>query len=214
VRHSMDLLTLHFARHALAAQAQSNPALLPALGAVDAEIATGLASAPADTDHGALAAALCGVARSGHWRTVEEEFRAEHPTCEACDGAIDLQIHHRMDFHTAILLGRPDLELDPRNLITLCMGPELQHHLLLGHLDDYRSYNPAVANDVAAYATMSSERIRSSPNWQAERDARAKPWDEWSPALKTSERAKLDTELPPDPVLLARFGLTVRPYTG
>ena len=209
----MDLLSLHFARHALAEQAQANPALAPALGAVDEEIAQRMLDAPAGmVDHGAMAAALCGVPRSGHWHTVEEEFRSAHPTCETCSGDVNLQVHHRFDFHEAILLGRPDMELDPRNLITLCMDPDLQHHLLLGHLDDYRSYNPNVADDVATFATMSAERIRSSPNWQAAAAARPVPWEAWSPALKDSTRALLDATLPPDPQVLQRFGLTIRPY--
>jgi len=31
-----------------------------------------------------------------------------------------LQVHHIFPFHYCIALGRPDLELDDRNLITLC----------------------------------------------------------------------------------------------
>lgn len=64
-----------------------------------------------------------------------------------------------------MLVGRPDLELDPRNLLTLCIRPDCEHHVLLGHLDDYESYNPKVLGFVKAYAaspTGKSGRIQRS----------------------------------------------------
>ena len=57
-------------------------------------------------------------------------------------------MHHIFPFHYCIALGRPDLELDDRNLITLCEDeagkPGQNHHLLVGHLDDFESSNLAV----------------------------------------------------------------------
>ena len=41
----------------------------------------------------------------------------------------------------------PALELDPKNLIVLCMGPN-ECHLLIGHGDNFKLYNPYVAADV------------------------------------------------------------------
>ena len=53
-------------------------------------------------------------------------------------------------FHYVVLVGRPDLELDPRNLLTLCIRPDCEHHVLLGYLGDYESYNPKVLGFVKA----------------------------------------------------------------
>ena len=205
----MDLLTLHFARHALAQQAVTNPVLLPALAAADAEIAervSAATSAGAALDHGAMAAALCGVARSGHWHSVEVDFLSKNPTCAACGTSESLNVHHRFDFHEAILLGRPDLELDERNLITLCVGP-MQHHVLLGHLDSYLSFNPTVAADIVTYRGWDEARIRGDAAFRALVVSRAPPWEQWSPALKDSTRALWDATLPPDPQVLARYDL-------
>lgn len=82
--------------------------------------------------------------RSGHWPALEREFLAEHPTCAACSAARDLNVHHVQPFHLV-----PSLELDPTNLITLCAAPNWCH-LLIGHGDSFRAYNPTVREDAAA----------------------------------------------------------------
>jgi hypothetical protein len=163
-------------------------------------------------DHGALVAALYGIARSSRWRGVEADFLSKFPTCAACGGTGGLNVHHVFDFHEAIDLGRPDLELDERNLITLCT--ELQHHILLGHLDSYQSYNPTVRRDVATYHGWSEEAIREDAAYQAMVAARPAAWSDWTPAQRVAHRAWLDANMPPDPAVLARFGLTITPYTS
>jgi hypothetical protein len=40
----------------------------------------------------------------------------------------------------------PELELDPKNLITLCMSRK-ECHLQIGHGDDFKAYNPNVETD-------------------------------------------------------------------
>lgn len=45
-------------------------------------------------------------------------------------------MHHLKPFHLF-----PKLELDPANLITLCMTKKMCH-LLIGHGDDFAMYNP------------------------------------------------------------------------
>jgi hypothetical protein len=40
---------------------------------------------------------------------------------------------------------RPNLELDPSNLITLCRG----HHLYVGHNGNWKLWNPRVREDAA-----------------------------------------------------------------
>lgn len=81
--------------------------------------------------------------RSDKWPTVEKHFREAHPTCAACGGKDRLNVHHCMPFHLD-----PSKELDPTNLITLCMG-EKECHLHIGHGGSFKQYNPNVRRDAA-----------------------------------------------------------------
>ena len=69
-------------------------------------------------------AARCGVARSSRWPRIEKLHLSLQPKCACCGDKMDphagMQVHHIFPFHYCIALGRPDLELDLRNLITLC----------------------------------------------------------------------------------------------
>jgi 5-methylcytosine-specific restriction protein A len=80
--------------------------------------------------------------RSSRWPTLEKHFKAAHPTCAACGSKKRLNVHHCMPFHLD-----PSLELDPNNLITLCMGAK-ECHLRLGHGGSFKQYCP----DVRKYA--------------------------------------------------------------
>lgn len=171
---------------------------------------TGGALAYASFDHGGLEAARLGVPRSPHWSSVEHFFRTANPACARCGSVTAIQVHHGFAFHECVLAGRPDLELDPRNLHSLCMDPEWQCHLLVGHLDDFRSWNPNLLVDLA-HPLLAGVALRTDAGWLVERTQRAKPWDEWTPAEHAAFRARLDSELPPDPALLARYALNA-PY--
>lgn len=81
--------------------------------------------------------------RSGKWPTIEKHFLEEHPECEACGSKTRLNVHHCLPFRS-----HPELELDPKNLITLCMSMGKECHLALGHGDDFHQYNQAVREDV------------------------------------------------------------------
>jgi hypothetical protein len=83
--------------------------------------------------------------RSPGWHRVEHAFVTSHPNCAACGGTEHLQVHHIMPFHL-----HPELELDPSNLITLCMGPS-ECHVLIGHGDNFRAYNPNVVADATSF---------------------------------------------------------------
>jgi 5-methylcytosine-specific restriction enzyme A len=83
-------------------------------------------------------------ARSGKWRTVEKNFLLEHPVCAACGGSKKLNVHHIKPFHMF-----RELELDPNNLITLCMSFEREDHVLLGHCGNFKLYNPNIREDAA-----------------------------------------------------------------
>jgi hypothetical protein len=72
-----------------------------------------------------------------------------------------LQVHHIKPFHL-----HPNLELDPGNLITLCEARGRDHHLLLGHLDAWDSYNEHVREDVKHFYRKSAAQIRADLRWQ------------------------------------------------
>ena len=76
--------------------------------------------------------------RSTHWPTVEKHFKEAHSTCAACGSSKNLNVHHCMPFHLD-----PTMELNPTNLITLCMD-EKECHLHIGHGGSFKQYNPEV----------------------------------------------------------------------
>jgi 5-methylcytosine-specific restriction protein A len=82
--------------------------------------------------------------RSPHWPACRKAHLAAHPTCAACGGTTHLQVHHKKPFHL-----HPELELDPANLITLCESPGVDHHLHVGHLGDWKGFNPNVDRDAS-----------------------------------------------------------------
>ena len=117
--------------------------------------------------------AALGIKRSEYWPKVEEAFKKSNPICAACGGpATELNVHHVFPFHMVILAGRPDLELDPRNLITLCVDPEFDHHLYVGHLGNFVSFNAAVVNDCKTYGKIAKASLGANASWLAERVAR------------------------------------------
>ncbi len=83
------------------------------------------------------------VKRSSAWPKVEKEHLASNPACAICNSTTRLNVHHKMPFHL-----KPELELDPNNLITLCMSTR-ECHLLIGHGDNFKAYNPNVEQDAA-----------------------------------------------------------------
>jgi 5-methylcytosine-specific restriction endonuclease McrA len=87
--------------------------------------------------------------RSPQWPAVEKAFLKYNPTCAVCKTKSNLNVHHKQPFHLA-----PRLELDPSNLITLCRP----HHLLVGHLEDWKSYNVDVEKDAATWLEKISKR--------------------------------------------------------
>ena len=95
--------------------------------------------------------------RSPHWGEVRIWHLVEHPTCEACGGRDHREVHHRIPFHV-----RPELELDPNNLITLCeVGPgRMNCHLVLGHCGNWKLFNATVDADAVHFAAMLAKARR------------------------------------------------------
>jgi 5-methylcytosine-specific restriction endonuclease McrA len=92
------------------------------------------------------------VTRSSEWHSVEKAHLKVQPFCAACGSNNRLQVHHKEPFHLD-----PALELDPTNLITLCMDTN-ECHLKLGHGDNFKAYNPNIVADVEALVKDPSVR--------------------------------------------------------
>lgn len=93
----------------------------------------------------------CGTSkRSPKWSHFREKYLKQHRAkglgCEACGAKRGLALHHRVPFNTD-----PTRELDPTNIVVLCMYTGgLLCHLELGHSGDYKKYNPKIDQDAAA----------------------------------------------------------------
>lgn len=83
--------------------------------------------------------------RDPHWASVRKAFLSAHLECAACGSSKSLEAHHVMPFHID-----PQRELDPTNLIALCLSPGRWCHLAIGHGGNYRAYNPAARDDADA----------------------------------------------------------------
>jgi hypothetical protein len=79
--------------------------------------------------------------RSPQWRHVQQDFLSKNPCCAVCKSTTRLNVHHKKPFHL-----HPELELDENNLITLCMSKK-ECHLLIGHGNDFKAYNPNIEKD-------------------------------------------------------------------
>jgi hypothetical protein len=176
----------------------------------------------AKTDNGLVAANAHGVsARSEHWAEVEKEYKTKNPNCIACDpknyGKVGIQIHHTFyPFHIAILAGRPDLELDERNLRSLCETekdkPAPNHHILLGHLKNFRSWNPNLDTDAQKYKGMTEEQILAQQDYLTEESKRPDPDKAEQKDFLKALRIEMDTKFPPNSELLKKFNITLKPF--
>jgi len=88
--------------------------------------------------------------RSPQWPALRKQHLLLWPICEACRADSDLEVHHLDP-----VSWRPDKELDPDNLMTLCR----RCHLLVGHLDNWASFNPEAEFDAVRWR----EKIKFRP---------------------------------------------------
>lgn len=93
--------------------------------------------------------------RSPHWPAVRKAHLEKHPTCEVCGHAGEkVNVHHVRPFHV-----HPELELEETNLITLCEDEAFVNcHLFIGHLGNFRGWNPAVRADAKEW----KEKLREN----------------------------------------------------
>ena len=83
------------------------------------------------------------ITRSSKWGSVRKAALLANPACSCCGSTERLQVHHCVPYHL-----RPELELEPKNLIVLCMSKN-ECHLLVGHSrKGFKWYNPYVMADL------------------------------------------------------------------
>jgi len=87
--------------------------------------------------------------RSYKWAVLRNGFIQDHPDCAAC-GRPAAVAHHVVPVHLA-----PDRELDASNLLPFCD----RCHFLVGHLGDWKAYNPTAREDAAEWIA----RVESRP---------------------------------------------------
>lgn len=156
-------------------------------------------------DNGARIAWAHGVgARSPKWPAAERLSLRNQKFCDVCGVAMDpkikVQVHHVIPYHFCILLGRPDLELDQRNLIVLCEteagAPSPNHHLRVGHSGDFQSSNINVRNDASKFFRMDEATIEKNPLYLENVKNRLKPWDKMTDQNKADLRSLMDRLYP------------------
>ena len=142
--------------------------------------------------------------RSPHWPHVEKAVLHLHKWCAACGPdkvCKGLQVHHVWPFHMAVALGRPDLELDPRNLIVLCEtehnDPEANHHLAVGHLGNFRSAgNIHVADDAVLFAGLTAAQIEADPRYLARKATMLPDLDKMTDDQRAAFTAAMNAAIP------------------
>lgn len=73
--------------------------------------------------------------RSPSWGSVRRKYLASNRQCKTCGTKERIEVHHVKPYHLF-----PALELDANNLMSLCE----RCHLFVGHLGDWRAWNPQV----------------------------------------------------------------------
>jgi 5-methylcytosine-specific restriction enzyme A len=157
-------------------------------------------------DNGAKAAHAHGVKRSPLWPDVEKRHRELQPNCVCCAAGTNMttpvQVHHIIPFHFVVLLKRPELELDPRNLMTLCEAERHKqapnHHLLIGHFEDWQSFNQtAEADSQVKFHGLSEPQIRMNAEWRQLCKLKPKHWESMNDADKTALAELIAKLFPP-----------------
>lgn len=87
-----------------------------------------------------------GIERSSQWASVRLAHLKIEPFCQVCASKIMLSVHHIKPYHLF-----PKLELDPKNLITLCENKTVNCHLLFGHFKNWLKFNPKVRVDAKVW---------------------------------------------------------------
>ena len=91
--------------------------------------------------------------RSSQWAKVRKAFILKNPECAVCGKKGSFlksnEVHHCIPFSQD-----KSLELEMKNLITVCR----EHHLFVGHLMSFRSFNKNVRIDSELWKTKIKNR--------------------------------------------------------
>ena len=91
-----------------------------------------------------------GHRRSPKWAGVRKKFLRMNPRCACCGSKKKVEVHHIKSFYNF-----PELELDPKNLITLCEGKKIMNcHICIGHTGNYQDTNPRVIEDAGYWYNL------------------------------------------------------------
>ena len=158
-------------------------------------------------DPGAAIANQFGFQRSQEWQHVRNahlHLAQDQGFCAVCLGNAELQVHHIVPFHFVHLVYRGDLELDERNLMTLCEVQAQNHHNLIGHLEDWEIYNPGGRAVMAGafkglpVTQLTADEIKKSQQFQQWMSDKNIPrrWGQMSDQDKQNLRKFLDITFP------------------
>ena len=73
------------------------------------------------------------------WTKLRKQVIAERGSCQFCGNTKDLEVHHIMPKEH-----NPSLLLEKNNLLVLCSAKGKECHLLFGHGNSFRYFNPKV----------------------------------------------------------------------
>lgn len=90
--------------------------------------------------------------RSGQWPKARADWLVLHPLCRACGTNKFITVHHKKPYHKF-----RELELDPRNFVTLCESPSHNCHLIWGHLLNWLLWNELVEKMCDEYYKVHEE---------------------------------------------------------
>lgn len=91
--------------------------------------------------------------RSKDWSKLRKSYLFAFGICAACKSTKNIEVHHIKPFAEY-----PALELDIKNLIALCE----RCHFTLGHLSNYRIFNPHIYNDCIIYRNRVASAVKKS----------------------------------------------------
>ena len=158
-----------------------------------------------------------GLTRSSHWPTVRGHvlesqlaaWRAKFPKFDEETKGVEWEVHHRIAFHFGALLDLGYIELDTRNLYVIPRYTA-DLHLLLGHLDDFRSFNIDVVSDLKRWGgelwggkgklptdhDTTKASVINDHDWLRKHLARPRSWGAMTDHDKRALAHLIKTELP------------------
>jgi hypothetical protein len=83
--------------------------------------------------------------------------------------------------------------------------PAPNHHLIVGHLDDFQVNNEDLFTDILIYSGMTGDQIKAVPAFVSKIRNRPKPFGAWTLGERQRYRTLLDDTLPVDRALISAF---------